>query len=199
MNSIFVIGVYRSGTSAIAGVLHHLDVFMGEKFDPPNENNPKGYWEDLEFKEIHKEFDDKKNNYELVKKYKNLINYREDSNKIWGLKDPLLCNYLDYLTLYLKNQPKLIVCRRDRSHIAKSMAKSIFSRRNIESKYLDLMPLVDSKIELMNEQIYKFKGPILELDHESTLKNPDFHINRISSFINKPVTKKSLKFLSKSR
>ena len=49
MKTIFVVlGMSRTGTSAIARSLKTLGVEMGEKFLPSNKINPKGFWEDVE-------------------------------------------------------------------------------------------------------------------------------------------------------
>jgi len=50
-----VIGTGRSGTSTVARVLHEkLNVFMGYHFPETTDQNPKGFWEDLEFNEWNK-------------------------------------------------------------------------------------------------------------------------------------------------
>jgi hypothetical protein len=48
----------------------------------------------------------------------------------------------------------------------------------------------------MNKQIANYFGPILELDHEQTLKNPNFHLMRLSNFIGLPSNKKALSFIT---
>jgi O-antigen biosynthesis protein len=40
-----VLGMHRSGTSALAGVLHKLGLVLGESLLPPAEDNPKGFFE----------------------------------------------------------------------------------------------------------------------------------------------------------
>jgi hypothetical protein len=47
-----VLGLKRGGTSVTAGVLHRLGVCMGKELAPPDEHNPDGYFEDLEFARI---------------------------------------------------------------------------------------------------------------------------------------------------
>ncbi len=42
---IFVIGMHRSGTSAMAGALHQLGITIGKDIMAPNEYNEKGYFE----------------------------------------------------------------------------------------------------------------------------------------------------------
>lgn len=42
---IVVLGMHRSGTSALMGILHHLGVDLGKVMMAPTEGNPKGYFE----------------------------------------------------------------------------------------------------------------------------------------------------------
>ena len=46
---ILVLGTPRSGTSCVAGILHHLGVVMGEQFLEADDWNPAGYFQDVEF------------------------------------------------------------------------------------------------------------------------------------------------------
>ncbi|MCP4143411.1 MAG: glycosyltransferase [Chloroflexi bacterium] len=51
---ICVVGMHRSGTSVIARSLQVLDVELGNSLMPPDpNNNPTGYWEDLEINELN--------------------------------------------------------------------------------------------------------------------------------------------------
>lgn len=53
MNAIFVIGVPRSGTSCICGILHRLGVRMTlNEFIPASNANPTGFYEDKEILKI---------------------------------------------------------------------------------------------------------------------------------------------------
>ncbi|MCB1705765.1 MAG: sulfotransferase [Halioglobus sp.] len=45
---IFVLGPHRSGTSLVAAALHAMGVNLGSRFIDPNEDNPKGFFEDEE-------------------------------------------------------------------------------------------------------------------------------------------------------
>jgi hypothetical protein len=116
-NCIIVIGCYRTGSSAIAGILQYLGVYMGNYFDLPSYANPKGYFEDLEFKKFHK-FIEKYN--KIPEGYYQLIKSRELENKIWGVKDPLLCFYLQHLTNAIKYNHMVINCNRPLQEIASS-------------------------------------------------------------------------------
>lgn len=54
---VLVLGTPRSGTSCVAGVLHHLGVPMGERFPEPNEWNPGGFYQDEDFENAVDLFD----------------------------------------------------------------------------------------------------------------------------------------------
>ena len=46
---ILVLGMHRSGTSALTGVLNLLDVYLGKDLMPESENNKKGHFENNRF------------------------------------------------------------------------------------------------------------------------------------------------------
>ena len=51
---IFVIGTGRSGTSTVARLLHdNFDINMGDNFRPANDDNPSGFYEDLDLKRLN--------------------------------------------------------------------------------------------------------------------------------------------------
>jgi len=52
---VVIIGMHRSGTSVIARGLKVLGVTLGDNLMPPGEDNPKGYWEDLDINELNVE------------------------------------------------------------------------------------------------------------------------------------------------
>lgn len=56
MTCFLVLGTPRSGTNAVAGVLHHLGIYMGDRFivDDP-EWNAKGFFQCADFSELHSE------------------------------------------------------------------------------------------------------------------------------------------------
>ena len=197
MSCIIVLGCFRSGTSAVAGILHNIGVMMGKDFDLPTSNNMSGYWEDIEFKSIHSkfvsaEYNDDKN---VKMEYLELIRNREKDFEIWGLKDPLLCLTLPILLSNLNTKNKIIVCRRNNHEIASSMARSLGVS---EENYLKFVNLAEFYVNSMNEHLLNYKGPILEMDHNQTNENPAFHIDRIANFLSLPVTKKSLDYIKKN-
>ncbi|MBL0318022.1 MAG: hypothetical protein IPP74_01765 [Alphaproteobacteria bacterium] len=108
---LIVLGMHRSGTSALSGICHMLGVHMGEAFLEPTKDNPKGYFEDIACVDIQerilKFFNMSWDSYSLLpsgwhqlrsmtpfrEELKALISTR-DSHMIWGIKDPRLCRLL---------------------------------------------------------------------------------------------------------
>lgn len=193
MTCIVVLGCFRSGTSAVAGALHHLGVFMGEEFDPPNSNNPKGFWEDMEFKRIHRSFescqhDSYDKGTETFANYSALIHKREQNHTLWGVKDPLLCHYFSDLLLCLKETPKVIVCRRSVIDIAESMNKS--TKGVLLTSMFE--PIASHYVECMDEQLKAFDGEVLEV-HK---KDPMIDIlDPICEFVGVKKTPEAIEFL----
>lgn len=116
-----VLGVGRSGTSEVARILREQGVNMGDELIPPDESNPSGYYEDIEFCKL---------NSRLLRKELSLFTFRERLAKIikrktepWGLKDP----YISTRTLlkeYLALKPHVIYCIRPREDIITSYENS---------------------------------------------------------------------------
>ena len=190
MSCVIVLGCYRSGTSAVAGVLHHLGVPMGKQFDPPTKNNIKGYWEDVEFKKFHQFFDT--NNKQLMDDYAALIKSREDEHKLWGLKDPLLCLLLDQFVSNLSCKHKLIICRRSIEDISSSISRAMG-----EQDALRYMPLAKHYLESMEKQISLYKGNCLILNHEDTLMNPGVTVGALAGFLSIPITDEALSYIER--
>src|SRR5579864_81175 len=51
--ALVVLGMHRSGTSALTGMLHHLGVALGERLMPATIDNPRGYWEHTDIVAAH--------------------------------------------------------------------------------------------------------------------------------------------------
>src|SRR5215472_599841 len=51
--ALVVLGMHRSGTSALTGMLHHLGVTLGENLMPATIDNPRGYWEHADIVKVH--------------------------------------------------------------------------------------------------------------------------------------------------
>ena len=109
----------------VARVLHEqLGAFMGERFREPTEENPQGYWEDLDFKECNAAFLTGQVPFEKWSVIiSELAERRSTLHTNWGLKDPRLC-YLLGLYLSIIDDPVIVRCNRDAEKVAPSMTKN---------------------------------------------------------------------------
>ena len=138
--SVIVLGQHRSGTSAVASILHHLGIPMGTPGTiesathtvdgwPAFDSNPYGQFEDNDFVKI---FDKGHGAWELPvwwtysketgQATKDLVKRREHDHELWGLKTPQLCYTLMYLLDYLKD-PIVIATHRDFDDMVASLIK----------------------------------------------------------------------------
>ncbi len=105
---IFVVGMHRSGTSAVAGLLQRMGVYLGSDLMQADKFNEKGYFENKKVFEINERILDTlgitwHSTYELQKdllrfdkitrfysEIENLIREEFGGNKIFAIKDPRL-------------------------------------------------------------------------------------------------------------
>lgn len=142
---ILVLGMHRSGTSALTGVLSYLGVETGPYLLPAHEKvNPKGFWEHAEIVSIHDRllesmgysWDDirelpvnwwKSAPVSVFRKEIVQVVQRDfSSSSLWVVKDPrmsrLLPLWLDVLA-EIKVEPLIILPLREPYNVAKSLEK----------------------------------------------------------------------------
>jgi hypothetical protein len=186
MKGIVVLGCYRSGSSAVAGILHHLGIFMGEQFDPPSRGNPRGYFEDVEFKDLHKQMMEGE---DIRDQYRSLVKSRKQG-PLWGLKDPRLCLLLPRLPL----DPSYVICtHRDPSAIAASLCKVM--ETHPADKW---MTLVEHYLERRDEWLMRYNGVVMSVRFEELMQNPYRTVQAIASFVSVPFQKTAVDFISSS-
>lgn len=109
---LFVMGMHRSGTSALAGILNTLGVNFGNHLIEAGSDNPKGYYEPIAVSHLHKELFDSlgvswdsiaplpegwtKSDAAFIAKAK-IIDFLKDNFSgvnVWAVKDPRICRLL---------------------------------------------------------------------------------------------------------
>ena len=140
-NGILVLGMHRSGTSAVAGMLRLMGAYLGnvdELLPAHPQDNPGGYWERAELNAAHDDFLDR-NGYSwnrlagfdplapegdsgaaLSSKINSLIAQMDAGGLPWIAKDPRLCLLLPYWQMQL-GEAACVVVVRDPREIATSM------------------------------------------------------------------------------
>lgn len=178
---IAVVGPFRSGTSAVAGVLHRLGVSMGKGLKPANAANPGGYYESfqlarlcrLSYKEpLMKEMIVRKRRVQLLREW--LQSRGKETGPI-GAKHPTLCLIIPDI---IEAWPRLkIVCTE------RPMEESQASMRRIgwwpEKAIRETYPRL---IEKRKADLLKVKVPIYWVSYNALVADPTTEINNLIEF-----------------
>lgn len=144
--AVLILGMHRSGTSALTGLLHILGIKLSSNLIPAEQKiNPKGFWEDALISATNEEVLEKLGshwfdakglpqqwwlNKELEPLHKRLRALVEEQfgheTSCWVLKDPRMCRLLPlWVTLLgdLKLSPKVLLILRHPSEVADSLLK----------------------------------------------------------------------------
>lgn len=142
---LIVIGMHRSGTSALSGELAHLGVFMGKSLLKPQKGvNDKGFWENAKLVELNDTlFDEKVSSWddpaslirlaslpELDKSFLLLmecfISTEYQNCELWGMKDPrvsILLPFWNKVFERLSIKPNYILMIRHPFEVVNSLKK----------------------------------------------------------------------------
>jgi len=141
VRSVLVLGMHRSGTSALAHVLGLMGIYLGEAdelLSPHPIDNPTGYWERADVNAMHDRFLealgcrwDRIAGFEgcelesepariLAAQLRSLIQRLDDGKHPWLIKDPRLCLLLPQWQALLPGAAKVVVVR-DPREIAASI------------------------------------------------------------------------------
>ena len=182
---IFLLGMHRSGTSALAGMLHSGGIVLGDKFTRPLPENPKGFFEDLKVQNINKqilasigkdwnniieESDLLKTPDRLLQLLPIVYRYFESRFQKWAWKDPRLCLTFP---LWAKILPldKLHVLFILRSPM--SVARSLYQRNKMPlEKGMELWAGYNYRITSILKQ---YELPYTFIRYESLISKPEIH------------------------
>lgn len=140
--AILIVGMHRSGTSALTGVLGKLGIPLGDRLLEPAGDNPKGYWEHEDVVAVHERllaelgsrWDDMRalpsnwlesESARFAAAAIDEIISRDFSDKaIWSVKDPRLCRFLPLWLKVLARRrirPVVLFMARKPSEVAASI------------------------------------------------------------------------------
>jgi hypothetical protein len=141
--AVIVMGMHRSGTSAVAGCLQRLGVDFGPRLMPPTPANPRGFYEHIDIVNLHDRLllaagaswsDTGRKAPDWLATADAAGRFRDDLRQIlrrdfgaaplWGVKDPRLCHLLPFwqpLWAELETQPLFVLVLRDPVQVAASL------------------------------------------------------------------------------
>ncbi|MFA5924755.1 MAG: rhamnan synthesis F family protein [Methylococcaceae bacterium] len=195
---IVVLGMHRSGTSAITRGLQVMGVELGDRLMPPFEdNNPKGFWEDIDLNELNIEMLNaidsdwyhlaaigsidveilRKEGYFL--RAAELLRQKVGSAPIFGFKDPRVAKLLPFWKEVFSH------CQFDVSYVMAmrhplSVVKSLAKRDGIEAGQSYLLWLVHVITSLTSSAGDKR----VFVDYDRLMQSPDYELNRIAKHLN---------------
>lgn len=171
---IMVMGPGRSGTSAVAGILHHLGIDLGANFVPADGNNEAGTFEDLELFKLNRTSMPAEHRRRLSEEYVAIRNRRNPD--MWAMKDPHLVEMAHHYWPYLGDDIRMIVAIRDRGAMEASFRKAYeASAADTERRYNEVLAM-------QQRNLAAFEGPILEIQFEELMQDPETVVRRISEF-----------------
>jgi len=194
--TVVILGMHRSGTSMIGGVLARLGINMGESFrDTRIVSNPLGFYEDTDFLNLNKEIlYEAGGSWENPPKIEQIMSQQDKfKNKIqelfsnktqfWGWKDPRTSLTIRLFLPFLSN-PYFIVCYRDPNEVAKSLYKR--SRMRYEEA-IKLGNFYKTEIENFFKDFPELKK--IRLNYHQIISNPRESIDNITKFLDIEVSK----------
>lgn len=143
-DAVLVIGMHRSGTSALAGALEQLGIDFGSRLAPPSDFNQRGYWEHQDIIALHDQllqdigssWDDERalpdnwtNRPEAVKTatYLESILRRDfGSSQLFGVKDPRISRLMPMwhkVLMRMNVRPHFVIIVRHPHEVAGSLAR----------------------------------------------------------------------------
>tara|TARA_Y100000034_G_scaffold103692_1_gene129559 strand:+ start:30688 stop:31395 length:708 start_codon:yes stop_codon:yes gene_type:complete len=209
---IIVMGCYRTGTSAVAGILHHLGVNMGSNFQEPNEANPKGYFEDPDFLEANREVHEanqamqkmsgtdvrcveaERRINKATKKWRELVCQKYGpsglNSALWGFKDPKFCLVASSVMygplttdgISFRKAAKIIWIHRDVDETVMSIIKSL-GLHGLDADPNKWRAFVNHYVNRTINYMACHEGPSLDINLPGLLTNPRVVINQIAGFV----------------
>lgn len=198
---IIVLGMHRSGTSAITKSLELMGVNLGSDMLPAGEANPTGFWENQECVDINNQLlkhfgsgydylgieDDQLIDDEIICDLKSraiqlLSRKLIENNGIWGFKDPRICRLLSFWSDVfgeVKCDVDFIVAVRNPASVVASLEKR--DRIPAEKSYYLWLQHV-----LPTLSAFK-KARRIFVDYDEFLSDPHAQIVRISSKLELPL------------
>lgn len=195
-----VVGMHRSGTSAVARGLAALSVQLGDNFFEVQPDNPTGYWEDKTIvelsqrvlEELHITWDDttliarERFHHHRIRLLKlKAVRYFNDtfaSVPLWGFKDPRTIRLLPFWLGALHDagvsDAYVVAIRHPRS-----VAASLYQRQEIPLEKAQLLWLLHN-VPYLHELHDK---PFVVVDYDRVAQHPHAELARIAQRLELPL------------
>jgi len=144
--------MHRSGTSLLGNWVSSLGLHLGEKFYKPSVYNPKGYFEDIDFLNLHKNmlpyYGIDRGGHEVIHKFKITNTHRNEIIKLlnkknkkeqWGWKDPRTVLFLETYKELISDGLYIVVFRTWENVVKSLIKREIGETRKKPKTIIDLI------------------------------------------------------------
>lgn len=192
-NALIILGMHRSGTSLLTGLLNQVGVKMGRRLYAPQKGvNEKGFWEHEDIVDTHDELllalssqwddllplPDKWWESEVIQPFitrlEKLVRRDFSDAYVWALKDPRMCRLLPvWFPIFEARQvkPTFICVNRNPFEVVASLQKRDgFSREKALVLWLN---------HSLSAELYSRKLPRVFIDFDQVVKNPTEVLSKI--------------------
>jgi len=156
-----VIGVPRSGTSMVAGILRILGIYMGENIKPGKHEDTDILWQQPP---------------KIIK----TIKHRNATQKVWGFKDPNCARYIGLIEPYLINPRYIYIKRSLPKTVESDLRRGQKSRRHATRRNTAYKSVYDT---------IEQKRTCLSLEYDIVVACPTETVDLISQFCGNTATK----------
>jgi hypothetical protein len=197
--AVIVLGMHRSGTSALAGMLSMLGIQFGKSLFPPRADNPKGFWEHREIVDLNDRllmalgstWDDIRLPPSSWWCDEGLLPFRAQISqtlrrdfttaRLWGIKDPRLCRLVP-LWSDLLDQLGCRICFILIHRHPLEVAHSLRRRDGFDVRKSGLLWLQHNLLS----EMWTRGQPRLFVSYDQILEHPDAMSVKISDLISQP-------------
>lgn len=189
---LMVLGVPRSGTSCVAGVLHRLGVDMGEgHFQPDDWANPRGYYEDLRWRMITQRITGKGYSLQAAslerigqgqKRLYRTLAQECAGKRLWGMKDPWLCFVGSFIWPILHEQGvevRLVVTQRAREASVASVRAHLYKTYRGNG---NAARIIDTWQAGLDRQLERWSGSVHIVDYDALVEDPLPHVQALAAY-----------------
>lgn len=173
---VAVLGAGRSGTSCVAGMLHHLGVSMGENLRQATPDNPRGFFEDLPLRDISR---GRLTHAARVTRLREWARGRGIAGPIVGGKYGVLCNQVAEMVEAWPGM-RAICVNRPMDEIVASMEKAAFYKRFTLKR---LREIATQHIANRNRDIERLAVPHITVNYHDVLADPRTQLARVIEFL----------------
>lgn len=191
---VIVTGAGRSGTSAVARVLHESGVPMGESFAPPSERNPVGFYEELPVCDLNdrimkecgidrlERWPGRATMLAIGAQYAAAMRVLAANETVGGWKDPRFGATLEAWLPQLRSAPKIVLCLRSPEAFVRSVTRvyGLVEREAVDRRWANLH-------RRLLDVIRDYRLDAICIEYERLMAHPNETVAELSRFVGHPL------------